>query len=165
GLFSSVQQVAETVFLSRRTIALGDHYPEVRTFWNQTLVRNPSFYAWAALGLVGSWIGTATRNDRQDHSRNISIYATVLLLLCIWHKQPWPDFFVLLLPTASVVAVDFLDRLAQLRYGVAIVFSTLVLGCSMFLALLRVPLVLSRTNEQQRETVLLGEELVSESQS
>jgi len=59
-----------------------------------------------------SYAASATRHDAGNappSNLTLFVYALVLGALCIWHKQPWPYFFVLLVPTAYLLHVAWLD--------------------------------------------------------
>ena len=156
---SSPHAVFEATFLTHREIALGNLY-EIRHFWFQTWLRNPYFYAVAVLGLA---IAQQRRGADETGYRDrvLWVYGAVLCALCLWHKQPWPYFFVLLIPTLFVLAVVFFD--AELRrtgrLGPAFVALYLVLGLAWPLA--RVPRVLERSNAFQRQQVALAERLLA----
>ena len=156
---SSPDAVLRATFLAHRDIALEDLY-EIRHFWFQTWLRNPYFYAVAVLGL-GIAYQRRSADDAGYRDRVLWVYGAVLGALCLWHKQPWPYFFVLLIPTLYVLAVVFFD--AELRrtgrLGGAFAALYLLLGLAWPLA--RVPGVLQRSNAFQRQQVLLGEQLLA----
>jgi hypothetical protein len=155
---SSPGAVLEATFLAHRAIALDELY-EIRHFWFQTWLRNPYFWAVALLGLSLLYqrrsAGPAGYRDRI-----LWAYGALLLALCLWHKQPWPYFFVLLIPTLYVLCAVFFDaELARSgRPSALFVAAYLVLG--MAWPLVRVPRVLERSNAFQREQVRLAEQLL-----
>jgi hypothetical protein len=87
-------------------------------------------------------------------------YGTSLLVLGIWHKQPWPYFFVLLIPTAWVLIVSYLELALERARR----FGRFALGCVVVLgigwSLHRVPVVLARDNGFQRHMVRLAEDVL-----
>jgi hypothetical protein len=156
---ASPRAVLEATFLAHREIALGNLY-EIRHFWFQTWLRNPYFYAVALLGLAI----TQQRRSADDagyRDRVLWVYGAVLCALCLWHKQPWPYFFVLLIPTLFVLAVVFFDAELRRTGRLRPAFVALYLGLGLAWPLARAPGVLERSNAFQREQVLLAERLLA----
>ena len=138
--------------------------PYPAQFWPQTLHRNPFYYTVAA----GAILYLLVRGFRRDgRSLSLGVYAFVLCAFCIWHKQPWPYFFVILIPTlfvAQVPAIDaamtrlrmekpWLRRLAAAAvavFGVAIPLAT------------RLPPSLQRDNRFQHAMFRLGSALLAD---
>jgi hypothetical protein len=175
--------LAATVDAAHGAIA-GVVEPIRRQFWLQTLTRNPAFWllSAASLALVAEHGLRGGGDDERGPARRLAAFAAVLLALGLWYEQPWPYFFVLLLPTLWVVQAAAFDRLAvgdrwrrqggrTRRLLVALV---LVAGVAHPLAT-RVPRVLARDNGFQRynleltaeilapgETYLAGVELLAE---
>jgi len=120
----------------------------------QTLMRNPAFYA-AALGgilaLIPRWF------QRENRGPAVIVpYGVILTALCIWHKQQWPYFFVMLVPTLFVVIALAFDDL-RWNKNLLIVTAALAMG----IPLIRIPYVLTRPETgYQRAMVLLGEQLL-----
>jgi hypothetical protein len=155
---SSLERVVHATFLASAHIALGDLY-EIRHFWFQTGLRNPYFYATAALGLAIAY--QRRRAHATGHAdRTLWVYGAVLAGLCLWHKQPWPYFFVLLIPTLYVLTVVFFDAelTRSARLGPVWLGVYLLLGLAWPLA--RVPQVLARDNSFQRAQVRLAQRLL-----
>lgn len=156
---SSVDAVVTTVFFSHGQIALENLYDIQLQYWAQTLRRNPLFYTLAAMSL--GWLALRVGRARSDGQRSTDAllvgWASAMIGLCLWHKQPWPYFFVLLIPTLSVLHMAFFDALAEVprpRFRTLAVFLGLVAGAGVVLPLaLRVPANLARDNTLQRLTV------------
>jgi hypothetical protein len=134
-----------------RSIAFSPLYRSLGQYWTQTLVRNPLFYGIGVAGvllLIPRWRG----RDDTVHGR-LWAYSLVLLALCVWHKQPWPYFFVILIPTAWVLSAAALDqRLRGPRWwttGLAMI----IVGCAGVSMAERIPVVLRRSSADQRAVV------------
>jgi hypothetical protein len=151
GGFSNVWR---SMFEGPQHIAFADIYSLAR-FWAQTLDRNPIFYALGSAGLL--LLIPVRRGQRDTVTERLWSYSLIHVALCIWHKQPWPYFFVMLIPTAWVSCVALLDR----ELGVARWWS-LTLGAFVALGALastitRVPAVLRRSSVEQRQVVEAAE--------
>ena len=157
---SSPHSVLYNTFVAQQTNAFVTHFANIRwTFWSQTLRRNPLFYATAAAALV--FLARRAFERREIRDVLLAVYSFALTALCMWHKQPWPYFFVLLVPFLFVAQVPLLDalcRAAEGRYR-RIVFAGVVVAAATSL-LFRVPALLSRDSGYQRATFHLGSELL-----
>jgi len=144
---------SSTVFARAVAVAADANF-EIHGFWLQTLRRNPLFYALALIGLGLAWHKAAsTRAAGPDGRRALllAIYGSVLAAVVVWHHQPWPYFFVLVLPTASVLVATGLARLldsAPRPVLLAGAITVLIGGFAFPLA--RVPEGLARDNGFQR---------------
>ncbi len=89
----------------------------------------------------------------------------VLFACCLWHKQPWPYFFLLLIPTGFVLASSLfhneIDKSNRLSIPLLIVFAALAIGYP----LQRVPVVFDRDNNGQRNTIQVAEKILEEGDS
>lgn len=137
-------------------------------FWLQTLIRNPFFYG------LGFWsvmiLAVSKRAPAAPWRSPLAAYAGTIVAVCAWYRQPWPYFFVLLLPTLWVAVIGYLhlkgsrsfqDRFVLSRKFVA---ATATLGIAFPLAL-RVPVNLRRDASYQRDVVTLASEVVEPGQS
>lgn len=143
-------------------------------FWPQTLLRNPVFYlaalwAWAVVAARawGRSCGPAARGLER-----LAVFSLVLLTLCLWYPQPWPYFFVFLLPTLWILQARALDlylgagmeerRRVPLagRLPAAALVAVLVAGAAYPLAS-RLPAVLARDNAFQRYNLELADYLLA----
>jgi hypothetical protein len=168
GAFADFERVFGKVAVSPAPIAFQDIY-DIRRYWQQTLERNPTFYALGALAL-GALGWRRARHGASWAFDVLAIYALTLTALCAWHKQPWPYFFVLYLPTLAVLLMAGLsvltDRLMAMGElvrpaiwsGVALL---VLLGVIWPLAA-RVPVVLARDSSVQRQTLAAARSLLGE---
>ena len=101
---------------THKTIVLTKLYDNLSVYWWQTLSRNPFFYGIGALHLLQLlvWRIQGRFNNRDQL---LLVYGAMLTALCIWHKQPWPYFFVLLIPTVFVMHVSFFHYLLPIFRG------------------------------------------------
>ena len=155
GTMGSFDAVAELAFAKSAKIALADDYKNLGRFWLLTVQRNPYFYALGALG-----IGAAYENARRERNEldwMIFAYGGTVLMLCVGHKQPWPYFFVLLIPTLWVTGAYMIDRLAP--RGPAFWTLFLLVGL-LFPLYTRIPIVLARDTSYQRYTIDLASRML-----
>jgi hypothetical protein len=173
SLLASASKTTRVMFMSHNAIAFTEIYPNIRKFWRQTLTQNPGLYALAALGLVALLMRTVRgflqRDASQAHARwtQLFAYCAVLTASFIWHKQPWPYFFVLLGPTAFVLcasAFDIIGRAATSRLGLAACWAVLAVPLVLSLAypVLRVPVIVRESQAYQRHMLELACALVGE---
>jgi len=160
---ADLQSVLDATFLSAGQVALGTDYSIKGFYWAQTLTRNGFFYALAAFGILRLLL-LVRRRDGDVAKRALLLgYAVTLGGLCIWHKQPWPYFFVLLLPTLFVVHVAFFDQVERQGPVVAAQRRLRIVAFLLFgiaLPLGRVPFVLVRDQGLQRTTVRVADALL-----
>jgi len=162
SILSSPRAVLEATFLSHGAIALGDLYDIQLRYWGQTIARNPLFY-----GLALTAFALLDRQRRSQDGRWILVpYGVTLVALCAWHKQPWPYFFVLLIPTVFLLvtaAIAWIRASPYFERG-----STRLVGAVIFTAfgiiwpLLRVPTNLARDSSVQERTIGVAEAALSE---
>jgi hypothetical protein len=139
------------VFVGPRRIAFEPLYASLSTFWFQTLERNPIFYA---LGLAAVVLLAPRRRAAGDTpTQRLWAYALALTALCLWHKQPWPYFFVILIPTVWVLGAAVLDRCAGLARWWSMALGAMVVIAALASLATRVPVVLSRSSAAQRRVV------------
>jgi hypothetical protein len=123
SVVSSWHSTVHATFLAHRAIVLDDLYPNIRRFWAQSLERNPVFYAAAIAALVALGVrvlGETRRKPDREPARapeaTLFGYALLFAICVVWHKQPWPYFFVLVVPTAFLVlvwAIEFAWRASE----------------------------------------------------
>ncbi len=163
SLSSSVGAVLSAMFVAPQAVALESLYEIRRLYWAQTILRNPLFYALGLLGLI-RLIRLAKSEVKPYRARLLCAYGVTLLALGIWHKQPWPYFFLLLIPTVFVLNVAFFDglrrrgshRLLGMSAPMMAVYLTLGVGYP----LTRVPANLSRSSAFQRQMVELSNSML-----
>lgn len=173
GVIAGFGRVFERVAVSPGQVAFTEMY-ELRHFWWQTLERNPTFYGLAAASALTLLGRRVLRGPDADGDRLLG-YALSLTVLCAWYKQPWPYFFVLLLPTLTLLSMAGLNAwrvgLAQLgaREGGKRAARWMLAGGAVGLLLLgvalplrRVPRVLERDQGYQRRTIAAAYALAGE---
>lgn len=161
GLLAGFHAVVHRIFFAPVGIAVQDMY-DIRAFWFQTVGRNPAFYGLAVLGLGVLFARRDPRAPEGAQGGLLFSFGSSLLILCLIHRQPWPYFFVLAIPTCAVLIAFLLDAewTPPRRPTVAVVAVVLVLGIA-FPLWKRVPVVLGRDSWPQRESVELAEQLVA----
>lgn len=163
ALTTSLDSVVQATFFSHREIAFGNLYDNKLKYWSQTLRRNPLFYLLALLGLMRL---AGARSSLPDRTRQVMLgsFGATLVALCILHRQPWPYFFVILLPTLWVLIVACLHvefeswagrTLLRRRLMVAI-----LVAAGFLLPLSRVWTNARRDSGFQRSTLMLVDRLV-----
>lgn len=103
GLVATPWAVITATFLSHGNIAFTEMY-DLEVHWTRTLGHNPYFY-WGALAAIVALVIARARGHAAGTHLMTAAYGAVVFALCRWHKQPWPYFFVILIPTLMVVHV------------------------------------------------------------
>ena len=106
--------VVQATFLAPAGMALNNTY-DLTEHWVRTLERNPLYYGGAIVGL-GVLVAARLRQRAESTHLMVAVYGATLFALCVWHRQPWPYFFVILIPTLMVVHAASLDVLARTRF-------------------------------------------------
>jgi len=147
GSFSSV---IHSTFLAAADTALLSAYDIHGRYWSQVLIRNPLYFA---LGLVAVAVLAHRWWARKSAVTEVVVlvYSAVVLFLSIIHRQPWPYFFVLFLPTMFVLHATWLSAQWPSR---PLLLAIAILG--VFFPLTRVWTVLHRDNSYQRYNVGLA---------
>jgi hypothetical protein len=163
ALFSALSSptvVAEKSIGVASDMAKLDLYRTLHRFWWQTVNRNPLFYGLALLG-IGAAFERGLRGRAADASaerdRVLWTYAGTVVVLCFGHRQPWPYFFVLLIPTLWVVIAVTLEHLPQR----GLLFWALFVFAGVVAPLGRSDVVLARDNSYLRYTIELAERLLA----
>jgi hypothetical protein len=161
ALLAGLERVLVTVFWTPRRMAIQSVYDIGLEMWAQTISRNPVFYGLAVLGMIRLIAAPADAPDR-TRERTLAFYALALAILAALQRQPWPYFFVLIIPTAFVLIVALFHThhrergdwsplgSSKLIMGLCIVFGIL-------LPLSRIPVNLHRDNGHQRQALQLAE--------
>lgn len=143
---------------SHNAIVFTELYDNLNQYWRQSLQRNPAFYliAVAHIGqlLYLTWGGRTTGRDT-----TLAVYALVIGCLGVWHKQPWPYFFLILVPTAFVLHASFYDwLLARLNRAKHVIVILLII-CAVT-PLHRLDTVLKRKNYLQHEMAMIAKRIL-----
>ncbi len=153
GIVSTPSSVFSATFLSHGSIVFADLY-DLEEHWTRTLNRNPLFY-WGAVGGIVALVIARWRGRVGSAHLMTAAYATVLFALCRWHKQPWPYFFVLLIPTLMVVHVAIAEIVWRRPRSRTIALAAVVL-LGVGWPLTYMPGILERDHAYQRDVVRLS---------
>ncbi len=159
GMLSSPWAVFSATFLSHSHVVFNDFY-ELEEHWTRTLIKNPYFYWGALTGIAGlaaaRWRGLVGGT----HLMTV-VYAAVVFALCRWHKQPWPYFFVILIPTLMVVHVAMAEVVIRYRARLQIAGAVvLLLGIAWPFSYM--PGIVARDNNYQRHVIRLASSMLGE---
>ena len=158
GLVSSPTAVFRATFLSHGQVVFGEFY-NLEEHWRRTLSRNPFFYGGAVAGIVALCVARWRGRARETHLIT-AVYAAVLLILCRWHKQPWPYFFVLLIPTLMVVHAAVADLAWHTRRWRVIAVVAVLAG--VIWPLTYMPAMLERDSAYQRHVIRLAHAMLDD---
>lgn len=165
GAFSAIASAAKTtkvMFLSHNAIAFGEIYPNIRKFWRMSLLQNVGLYSLSVLGMIA--LAAKSKGDLQY--RRLFAYCATLAALLIWHKQPWPYFFVLLAPSAFLVCASAFEIIGRAETTRPLrIAGLVVLAVPLLLALAqpipRARLILRESQAYQRHMITLTAALVA----
>lgn len=146
---SSPAVVLRATFTAAAGQALNTAYAIRWHFWSQFLLRNPLSIALAAIA-VAALLRKRTL---------VAIYGLALLIQCALYTQPWPYFFVLLLPTLFVLHAHFFDERRTLPRGAVAAIAV----AGIVYPALRIPVALGRDNAYQRYNVRLASAMLGPS--
>lgn len=141
---------------SNIAVAFTPVYDVRAKYWLQAIGRNPIFFALAAVGIVLlsiRWL----RRDVDAPQMIVTPYAIALITCALWHKQPWPYFFVNIAPTLFVVIAITFDLLRPLRMWRVVLILALAGGVAF--PLLRLRSTLTHTAAFQEATFRVAEQL------
>ena len=158
SLLAGFRTVMNQTFTGASAIAFKTFYADLRAeFWTQTINRNPVFYALAAAAIIDLVI-----HWRRDAGRAgmLGAYALTVTALCAWHKQPWPYFFVILLPTLFVAQIPFIETL--LRHARRATIAGLIVFAVALPVAIRLPATLARDSSFQRCTFRIGDAMLDQ---
>jgi hypothetical protein len=158
---SSLRAVTYSMFASAVQVAMTDVYHDLRWhYWQQTLGRNPFFYLLVLVSIVS--LGAAAFRRRGAFEALLCGYGAAMALQAASHRQPWPYFFVVVLPVGLVLNADLFDRVmaSDLWRTRKTILVTLYAVGGLALPLSRLAATLQRDNAFQRRTVEVAEQLV-----
>lgn len=173
AVLGSTETVVHEVLVKNQHIALQKMY-EIRHFWWQTISRNPLFWILPLVGF-GQIIfyrrhgeEAATESEGAGIARRdwiLLTYGLALLGLCLWHKQPWPYFFVLIIPTFWILIAVFWEYADSHWRGISgYALAAVLLGGVLYPAS-RVPTVLARDNSLQHASVSVANQILEEGEA
>ena len=113
GDSATADSVTHTTFQDSTVlkIALTNIY-NVRHYWLLTLALNPLFYL-AALAAIPISFSRRHQAPQPHVPWLLTLYGSALIALCLWHKQPFPYFFVMLVPTLAVLIMSLVDAMIR----------------------------------------------------
>lgn len=158
---SSVGGTAGHVLTAHKAVALERLHTEVRGYWFQSLERNPFFYA-ALIAGIGS--AFARRFERRAEAI-LWIYGLVVFAACLWHRQPWPYFFVILTPTGFVIMASLFDGEIRRAGRVPIPLVVVIAVLGVAFPLLRVPTILERDVGPQRTAIRIADRILADGEA
>ncbi len=123
--------------------------------WGQTAGRNPLYYALAALAVLR--LVAATRARPRFRELALLIYGGSLAALFLLLSQPWPYYFVLLIPTLFVLHADVLSRALAAGRRAANIAWLCCLTLGIVVPLFRVPQVIAKDSDYQRRMFALAD--------
>ena len=159
GLWSAIasfRSVMGATFLDAAKVALLNEYADLRLhFWHQTLTRNPFFYLFTLIAIAIA--GTNAVRRRDPLAALLVGYGIAIVVQAVLHRQPWPYFFVIILPTFFVLHAFAAGALMRTHRGLLL---TIVLLGGVALPLSRLSVTLFRDNSFQRANVDLAERVI-----
>ncbi len=105
-----VSLLVEKVFIKHADKAFGDVYRESLNFlefWYLALQANWFYYLLFFTGLLHLFLDRRESNVREETL--LFGYSATLMFLSVNHAQPWPYFFVIFLPTSTLVIARFIE--------------------------------------------------------
>jgi hypothetical protein len=175
GIVGSFVMTGHSTFLSHLDIALNKIYEIRFRFWAQTVLRNPLFYILTIFGLgflLQRSISQKSFTEDTIVSYRLSpilfVYGATIFTCGLWHRQPWPYFFVILIPTFFVLVVAFFENyLAKnlsWRQFILRPVTIVLIVLGLIYPLSRIIVVMDRDNSYQQHMVKLGRALLDENE-
>jgi hypothetical protein len=162
AIVSTPWAVFSATFLNHGAIAFGQLY-DLEFHWHRTLTRNPFFYGGALAGIVALAAARWRGSVGSTHVMT-AVYGASMFALCRWHKQPWPYFFVILMPTLMVVHAAVGELALRHRRWAALTLS-LALWAGVIGPFTYMPDILARDNTYQRHVVRLARAMLDEGET
>jgi hypothetical protein len=164
GLFSGIDRSWSHLFGYNKTlvnIVFTESY-SIFHFWFQTFRRNFFFYGIGALALL-TLVYRCLFAESKSRDWYLMIYGFVFTALCFWHKQPWPYFFLMLIPVLYVLSVDYVDSLLPVIASKSFLVKATtgaLLAYLLLTTLSRIQIVIQRDNNLQRRDVIVAEKIL-----
>ena len=173
GILGSFSMTGQATFLSHHDIIFEKIYDIRFRYWMQTLIRNPFFYIMAMFGLGVLFHRSILRQSSSDESghsldqsRILLLYGIAIFVWGLWYRQPWPYFFVSLIPTFFVLVVasfeDYLPNTTSWRHFFSRPAVIMLIVFGLVYPLSRVIVVLGRDNGYQQHMVQLAGALIED---
>lgn len=163
---SNFFDVMEMTFFRHLKLVFGDIYGFFFRYWKQTLFRNPIFYLLALFSL--RLLVREVRLKKAGY-RELALlfYGSAIILLSILHKQAWPYFFVIFLPTLFLLNTYALESWQKLELSKSFrnVCLTILLVFGFLYPLMRVEVVLARENDFQKEMLKISKLILKENET
>ncbi|MCB0324193.1 MAG: hypothetical protein KDD69_11500, partial [Bdellovibrionales bacterium] len=161
SLVATPDATNQATFLSHTDIALRPMYSIRREFWQQTVEQNVLFYVLSIVGSILCLTGNRRKDLVDERHFILGLYGVLLWAFGLWHKQPWPYFFVILIPTFAVLnAAAFAQVWARFpRRSTVIILGGLVV-CTLASSALRISRLLQFDTGYQRHMVDIADRLV-----
>jgi hypothetical protein len=158
SLVAGPTKVVRSTFLWAAQVAGMTEYSDIRLhYWVQTLARNPFYYGLYIVAITS--LGYRGLQKREADENLIAAYGATIALQAAVHQQPWPYFFVVVLPVALVVHARFIDRFLRsalwLEHRHAFLFLCLMGG--ILLPLSRLSVTLRRDSALQKRNAQIAE--------
>ncbi|QQR91664.1 MAG: hypothetical protein IPJ88_08100 [Myxococcales bacterium] len=157
-IVASFDAVTNTVFGSGvKKIATQVLYnlDDLRMYWFQSLLRNPLFYLLALFSL-GHLFWERNNESHVHKNLKLVIYGSTMLAFCLWHRQPWPYFIVILLPTFFVLIVDLFDAEIKRAKHTSYLGLAILLCFGIIFPLQRSKAVLAQDSGYQKQNIELA---------
>ncbi|HXG58327.1 MAG TPA: hypothetical protein VNL91_04850 [Thermoanaerobaculia bacterium] len=166
SMFASPADVLRNMLFDPAVIRIATEslYAIRARFWLQTLGRNPLFYGVALASMLHLGRRCWNRQSSSEIETLVS-FGTVFVALSLLHKQPWPYFFVHLIPILFVINTAGLSDFFSLAGRRVRTAGSVVLAAGIVFSILRVPVVLQRDQSLQRATFHAAERLLDEGET
>lgn len=144
----------------KMAVSGGTLYPKISQYYTQTWERNILAYL---LCLGGLAYGLARYRYQSQSARLVAFWSLGLVLFTLYHKQPWPYFFIFVIPALSLFCLPLIERCAPLfsaklgKNGLGVI--VLLLLSISFVRNLR---YLNFDNRKQNEVTSYAETLLSQ---
>jgi hypothetical protein len=173
GILGSFSMTGQATFLSHHDIIFEKIYDFRFRYWMQTLIRNPFFYIMAMFGLGFLFHRSIFRQSSShesghspDQSRILLLYGIAIFVWGLWYRQPWPYFFVSLMPTFFVLVVaffeDYLPNATSWRHFFSRPAIIMFIAFGLVYPLSRIIVVLGRDSGYQQHMVQLAGALIED---
>jgi hypothetical protein len=176
GIFASFSTTSQNTFLSHYDIVFTKIYENRLQYWAQTVTRNPFFYIFAIFGIGFLFQRIISRKFLTEEAGSylckspiLFIYGTTILACGLWYRQPWPYFFLILIPSFFVLVVAFFEYYlpsnTSWKHFLSRPAVIVLIVIGLFYPLSRIIVVLNRDHGHQQHMVKLAGALLEEGES